>query len=1125
MPSQHMKVKSLYEYVSQHNDDLPFPAGQIIVNIREEDDEWYSGEYVDESGTKLQGIFPKNFVEKYEPAPSSPDPDSRHSTEKELTELTIDSASTELEKSDTTAKANQASTSSQLLESPLQRPGSKTPVTCSPPVIRSSRAPRSSTPSRIPSSERSTPPHVFEKPASNSFKDRVAAFNKASSSIPAPFKPGGMIPGDSRSFIKKPFIAPPPSKNAYIPLLREHSVPTIPRCEEEQVLSKKEFDKQEKLEKPSYTSIDTANFDQTKPTSLKERIALLQKQQLEQASRLAEVAQKKEKLKRPAKKQAESTTQVGITEEIQSTSEICEPKCVTASTSTDENEHKNNGRRKSYRSIETNVRTSSGDGNDADVSGAGDDTTETDDKDEFQEKIRNTVSDLASTVVPQDLHAENEISIEKDDEDEDEDEDEDTDIEIRRKEELRARMAKMSGGMGMHGIFGPVGALPMPGVVIPPKKKSNNTTEGQVREQVSPLPVTQTDSMTTIPLSDTIELKAQEIEQDEDRSIDLVPTSPSILPSIKTVETTHKQTASSLNSPDECTTTISRENQISSSLKENALPLSPRTGSESDDELSPGVEDLSLISPFIEKQNTSKSLNGNEDSLIQADQVTTSLPVAPNKNVQASRLPPPIPTGIILPPIESKNPQLLVSPREHGTSPPVIPAQSASEESDEVTAYEGDCDTDIASSTHYNATLKAHNKDAKIEEIISPAISDSQSSISVHPVSSLASREPPPQPLQLTHNKRLSIDMPKSAPPPPPGKPVSPWKQKSDDYDAQSNGNPRKRAPSVPSIISTIPSTESKDDDIYFASPLGSPYVAVDFIPPPLPPRESVAPLRESIEATRSTTGNRRSIDLSRISLDSGYMANDVDLAPTSYWWVQPHGIPPVFQGRNDIRFESDDTSQVINGKNMMLKELYILFQDYSQTIISAQFDTQNPANVELQQKHEQPPSRLRQDLLEQAHEQIGKCIFEAVTSYRDSIVGDGTPQGLITELLSPLKNVLLPIGARAYGALVYGNIANASTQQIDEIRPGDIITIRNARFQGKHGPLSGKYTMEVGKPHHVGVVAEWDGTKKKIRAWEQGRESKKVKLESFKLDDLRSGEVKIWRVMPRSWVGWEGQN
>lgn len=68
---------------------------------------------------------------------------------------------------------------------------------------------------------------------------------------------------------------------------------------------------------------------------------------------------------------------------------------------------------------------------------------------------------------------------------------------------------------------------------------------------------------------------------------------------------------------------------------------------------------------------------------------------------------------------------------------------------------------------------------------------------------------------------------------------------------------------------------------------------------------------------------------------------------------------------------------------------------------------------------------------------------------------------------------------------------------------------------------MHSKYSVEVGKTDHVGVVIEWDGTKKKVRAWEQGRESKKVKLESFKFGDLRSGEVKVWRVMARNWVGW----
>lgn len=259
--------------------------------------------------------------------------------------------------------------------------------------------------------------------------------------------------------------------------------------------------------------------------------------------------------------------------------------------------------------------------------------------------------------------------------------------------------------------------------------------------------------------------------------------------------------------------------------------------------------------------------------------------------------------------------------------------------------------------------------------------------------------------------------------------------------------------------------------------------------------------------------------------MDAGFVANEVDLGRGSFWWTQPNALPPTFYGRKDILYETEESNSAARGgKAIVTKDVYILFQDYSQTIIRAQFDPQDPADVKLEQRHESPPSRLRQDQLEDAYEQYGRRIYETATTKKETVVGDGTPQGLIQELLRPLADALLPVGTRAYGAVVYGNLANASTQQNDEIRAGDIITLRNARFQGKHGPMHAKYSVEVGKPDHVGVVAEWDGTKKKVRAWEQGRESKKVKLESFKLDDLRSGEVKIWRVMPRSWVGWTGR-
>jgi acyl carrier protein len=300
---------------------------------------------------------------------------------------------------------------------------------------------------------------------------------------------------------------------------------------------------------------------------------------------------------------------------------------------------------------------------------------------------------------------------------------------------------------------------------------------------------------------------------------------------------------------------------------------------------------------------------------------------------------------------------------------------------------------------------------------------------------------------------------------------------------------------------------------------------------PPPPAREdapasgSRVPPRQSLEVSRSATTAKRSMKLDRMAMSSGYVASDVDLAPGSFWWIHPNGLPPVFERRKDILLEFKELTSRKRGTSMVIKEVYVLFQDYSQTVVSATFDAQDSADIKLEQRHEQPPSRVRQDQLEQAHEEFGRRISEAVHSKKDTVVGDGTPEGLVQELLKPLTNALLPVGTRAYGAIVYGNLANASTSQNDEIRPGDVITLRNTKFQGKQGLMRTKYSMEVGKPDHVGIVAEWDGTKKKIMAWEQGRERKKVKLESFKVDDLRSGEVKIWRVMPRSWVGWQSQN
>lgn len=281
-------------------------------------------------------------------------------------------------------------------------------------------------------------------------------------------------------------------------------------------------------------------------------------------------------------------------------------------------------------------------------------------------------------------------------------------------------------------------------------------------------------------------------------------------------------------------------------------------------------------------------------------------------------------------------------------------------------------------------------------------------------------------------------------------------------------------------------------------------------------------------------TGPRASTDLPQVT-DGGYIAREVDLAGHSLWFTHPTTPPPIFQNRNDVLCEFEEaTTSKRGGRTTIARDVYVLFPDYSQTIINARYDPKEPSPASLttilEQRHDPPPPRPRQDELEAAHAKFGEPLATAVSTRQNTTVGDASPQALIVELLHTVApNALLPVGMRGYGACIYANMANASVQLHDEIRPGDIVTLRNAKFSGKHGAMHAKYTLDV--KEHVGVVAEWDGSKKKIRAWEQGRdgipgkEGKKVRFESWKVGDLRSGEVRVWRVVGRDWVGWEGSN
>ena len=528
-----------------------------------------------------------------------------------------------------------------------------------------------------------------------------------------------------------------------------------------------------------------------------------------------------------------------------------------------------------------------------------------------------------------------------------------------------------------------------------------------------------------------------------------------------------------------------------------------------------------------------------------------AMPSAPQ-----NRAPPPPPPPANAPPMRV--------PTGDSKIPPLVPRNQESDE--EVTEYEGDYDTDIASGATHKDALKSHARVSSLEDdsMTEEAGLHHSALPSLGPAPSAAPRAvPPPPPNQPSRNNRQSSDMPRGAPPPPPP-PKEQAYDNDDQYDAYNiptaarrglDGRYEAEGPTTPRFEEPEPMFQASPPQRTIPAFSGQSRYEIEGPttprfdePEPMsqasPPQRAMPAFsgqstsqypsspniaapgrsgpRQSTEIQRTSTSIRRSTDASRPSGEQGFIAGDVDLGHNSQWWTRPETPPPVFQNRRDLIFETEETSTTRRGgKQAVTKMVYVLFMDYSQTIVTAQFEAKDPINASLEQRHEAPPQSLRQDQLENAHTRFGSRIAEAANAKKETVIGDGSPHALVLDLLSTLPEALLPVGVRAYGANVYANLANASVRQVDEIRAGDIVTFRNARFQGHRGPMHSKYSVEVGKPDHVGVVIDWDGTKKKVRAWEQGRESKKVRPESFKFGDLRSGEVKVWRVMARSWVGW----
>lgn len=197
---------------------------------------------------------------------------------------------------------------------------------------------------------------------------------------------------------------------------------------------------------------------------------------------------------------------------------------------------------------------------------------------------------------------------------------------------------------------------------------------------------------------------------------------------------------------------------------------------------------------------------------------------------------------------------------------------------------------------------------------------------------------------------------------------------------------------------------------------------------------------------------------------------------------------------------ESETTKR--GGKVVVNREIYILRPDLSQTVINLSFDKANPEDVQIDQ-HDEATPRIDAAILKSESSRFGPAILSAAQAKPPSTVAG------VKDLLKTVSGVLPSVGS-SFGVSIYENFG-ASARQTEELRPGDIVVFDNAKLQGSKSPLQ-KYHRDVNGSY---VLSAWDGAKKKLHLVDS-------KKDTVRLNDLRSGSIRIYRVVGRDLLGWE---
>ncbi|KAJ7606540.1 hypothetical protein DFH06DRAFT_1275368 [Mycena polygramma] len=182
------------------------------------------------------------------------------------------------------------------------------------------------------------------------------------------------------------------------------------------------------------------------------------------------------------------------------------------------------------------------------------------------------------------------------------------------------------------------------------------------------------------------------------------------------------------------------------------------------------------------------------------------------------------------------------------------------------------------------------------------------------------------------------------------------------------------------------------------------------------------------------------------------------------------------------------------------------------------------PPKAAHPQSSQQPPAakstevHYSSDDLVMIWGRVGVHLCEAATQLYEkskrSLVGDGTYTGFVNAALSEVPNAAHS-PPPAWGHLIYSQAAGSVQKRLSDIMPGDIVALFDAKLKGHKGLATYSQTVGAGEPL-VGIVSEFEPKKSKIRVFQANQHvgHQTVEAASYRLEDLKSGIVKVYRVL-----------